>query len=65
MRRESFRAKHIAFSGIVDLLVKDYARQAAAERDVALGFIDELAGQVSKDPTLDLDGKKKCDKHRD
>ena len=31
-------AKHIAYTAILDLLVKDYAEQAARERDVALGL---------------------------
>lgn len=51
-------AKHIAYTAILDLLVRDYARQLAEERDVAQGFIGEMAGRVSADTTLDLDGKK-------
>ena len=53
-------AKHIAFTGILDLLVKDYARQAAAERDIAQGFIGEMADRVAADPNLDLEGKKQA-----
>ena len=53
-------AKHIAFTVILDLLVKDYARQAAAERDIAQGFIGEMADRVAADPNLDLEGKKQA-----
>lgn len=53
-------AKHIAYTGILDLLVKDYAEQAARERDVALGFIHEIASKVAGDRNLDFDGKKQA-----
>jgi tetratricopeptide (TPR) repeat protein len=53
-------AKHIAYTGILDLLVKDYAEQAARERDVALGFIHEMASKVAGDRNLDFEGKKQA-----
>ena len=46
-------AKHIAYSAILDLLVKDYADKAARERDVAEGFIREMAKRVAGDKALD------------
>ncbi len=51
-------AKHIAYSAILDLLVKDYAEQTARERDVAEGFIKEMAKRVAGDKALDFDGMK-------
>jgi hypothetical protein len=42
-------AKHIAYSAILDLLVKDYAEKTARERDVAEGFIREMAKRVAGD----------------
>ncbi|MGA8169626.1 MAG: tetratricopeptide repeat protein [Methylocystis sp.] len=53
-------AKHIAYTAILDLLVKDYAEKAARERDVAEGFIHEMAARVAGDRNLDLDGKKQA-----
>jgi tetratricopeptide (TPR) repeat protein len=53
-------AKHIAYSAILDLLVKDYANEAARERDVAEGFIKEMAKRVAGDKALDFDGMKKA-----
>ena len=53
-------AKYIAYSAILDLLVKDYADQAARERDVAEGFIKEMAKRVASDKGLDFDGMKKA-----
>jgi tetratricopeptide (TPR) repeat protein len=53
-------AKHIAYTAILDLLVKDYAEQAARERDVALGFIHEMASKVAGDRNLDYEGKKQA-----
>jgi tetratricopeptide (TPR) repeat protein len=53
-------AKHIAYTAILDLLVKDYAEQAARERDVALGFIHEMAKKVAGDRNLDFEGKKQA-----
>jgi hypothetical protein len=51
-------AKHIAYSAILDLLVEEYAKKAAQERDVAEGFIHEMAKRVAGDKALDLDGMK-------
>jgi tetratricopeptide (TPR) repeat protein len=53
-------AKQLYAHGILDLLVKDYAEAAARERDVALGFIHEMASKVAGDRNLDLDGKKQA-----
>ena len=51
-------AKHIAYSAILDLLVGDYAEKYVRERDVAEGFIREMAKRVAGDAALDLDGMK-------
>ena len=51
-------AKHIAYTAILDLLVKDYAEQTARERDVAKGFIKEMAKRVAGDKALDFDRMK-------
>ena len=51
-------AKQIAYTAILDLLVKDYAREAARGRDIAEGFIQEMAKRVAGDKALDLDGMK-------
>ena len=51
---------HIYSSGILDLLVRNYAEEIARERDVALGFIHEMAQRVAGDRNLDLDGKKQA-----
>jgi len=51
-------AKSIAYTAILDLLVTAYAEEAARERDVAVGFIHELAKGVASDRTLDLEGMK-------
>ncbi len=53
-------AKHIAYSAILDLLVKDYAEQTARERDIAEGFIKEMAKRVAGDKALDFDGMKQA-----
>src|SRR5580658_1715885 len=53
-------ARHIAYTGILDLLVKEYASEAAREREIAEGFIREMAGRVAADPGLDLDGMKQA-----
>lgn len=52
--------KHIFSTAILDLLVVDYATEAAQARDVAEGFIREMAGKVAKDRNLDLDGMKQA-----
>src|SRR6516164_905832 len=53
-------ARHIAYTAILDLLVADYAREAAAARHVAEGFIREMAARVAADPHLDLEGMKEA-----
>jgi hypothetical protein len=53
-------ARHIAYTAILDLLVADYAREAAAARDVAEGFIREMTARVAADPHLDLEGMKQA-----
>jgi tetratricopeptide (TPR) repeat protein len=51
-------AKQIAYTAILDLLVEDYAKNFVRERDVAEGFIREMAQRVAGDKALDLDGMK-------
>ena len=53
-------AKHIAYTAILDLLVADYATAAAQARDVAEGFIREMAARVAADPHLDLEGMRQA-----
>jgi tetratricopeptide (TPR) repeat protein len=53
-------AKQIAYSAILDLLVADYAEEEAREREVAEGFIREMAKRVAGDKALDLDGMKQA-----
>lgn len=53
-------AKHIAYTAILDLLVKDYAEESARARDVAEGFIHEMAKRVAGDRNLDFDGMKQA-----
>jgi len=53
-------AKQVLASGILDLLVRDYAQEAARGRDVAEGFIREMAKRVAGDKALDLDGMKQA-----
>jgi tetratricopeptide (TPR) repeat protein len=53
-------AKHIAYTAILDLLVKDYAEAASRARDVAEGFIREMARKVAGDRSLDFDGMKQA-----
>src|SRR5271165_4626511 len=57
---EADQAKHIAYTAILDLLVVDYAREEAHARDVAEGFIREMAARVAADPNLDLEGMKQA-----
>ena len=57
---EADLAKHIAYTAILDLLVADYAREAACARDVAEGFIREMAASVAADPHLDLERMKQA-----
>jgi tetratricopeptide (TPR) repeat protein len=53
-------AKQIFASGILDLLVKDYASDVARGRVVAEGFIADMAKRVVGDKALDLDGMKEA-----
>jgi tetratricopeptide (TPR) repeat protein len=53
-------AKQIAYSAILDLLVADYAQKQVRKRDVAEGFIEEMARRVAGDKALDLDGMKQA-----
>lgn len=53
-------AKQIAYTAILDLLVADYAEKEVRERDVAEGFIREMAKRVAGDKALDLDGMKQA-----
>jgi tetratricopeptide (TPR) repeat protein len=53
-------AKQIAYAAILDLLVEDYAKKAAHQRDVAEGFIREMAKRVAGDTALELDGMKQA-----
>jgi tetratricopeptide (TPR) repeat protein len=49
-------AKQIAYTTILDLLVKDYAKKFAQQRDIAEGFIQEMSKRVAGDLALDIDG---------
>ena len=57
-------AKHILSSAILDLLVNAqvlaYAEELGRARDVAEGFIHEMAQKVAGDRNLDLEGKKRA-----
>ena len=54
-------AKHIAYSAILDLLVKAYGEEVARARvDVAEGFIHEMAKRVAGDRNLDFEGMKQA-----
>jgi tetratricopeptide (TPR) repeat protein len=57
-------AKHILSSAILDLLVKAqvlaYAEELGRERDVAEGFIHEMAQKVAGDRNLDLEGMQRA-----
>jgi tetratricopeptide (TPR) repeat protein len=53
-------AKHIAYTAILDLLVKDYAEVEARARAVAEGFIREMAKKVAGDRSLDFEGMKQA-----
>ena len=52
-------AKRI-WASVLDLLVKAYAEELARERDVAEGFIKEMASRVASDKGLDFDGMKQA-----
>ena len=51
-------AKHIAYTAILDLLVKAYGEEEARARQVAEGFIHEMAKRVAGDRRLDFEGMK-------
>jgi tetratricopeptide (TPR) repeat protein len=51
-------AKQIAYAAILDLLVAEYAQKEVRERDVAVGFIREMAKRVAGDTALDFEGMK-------
>ena len=57
-------ANHILSSAILDLLVKAqvlaYAEELGRERDVAEGFIHEMAQKVAGDRNLDLEGMQRA-----
>ena len=53
-------AKHIAYTAILDLLVMSYGEEVARARDVAEGFIDEMAKRVAGDRNLDFEGMKQA-----
>jgi tetratricopeptide (TPR) repeat protein len=53
-------ARHILSTAILDLLVEDYAKESAQEREIAEGFIREMAKRVAGDKALDLDGMKQA-----
>ena len=53
-------AKSILGGTILDLLVKAYAEESARARDVAEGFILEMAKKVASDRNLDFEGKKQA-----
>jgi hypothetical protein len=53
-------AKHIAYTAILDLVVEAYGEEVARARDVAEGFIQEMAKMVAGDQNLDFEGKKQA-----
>ena len=53
-------AKSVLAGAILDLLVKAYAEESARARDVAEGFILEMAKRVAGDRNLDFEGKKQA-----
>jgi hypothetical protein len=53
-------AKHIAYTAILDLLVKAYGEEIARARDVAEGFIHEMAKSVAGDRNLDFERMKQA-----
>ncbi len=53
-------ANHIKWTGILDLLVEAYAEEIARARDVAEGFIHEMAKKVAGDRNLDFEGKQQA-----
>jgi tetratricopeptide (TPR) repeat protein len=53
-------AKHIALTAILDLLVEAYGAEVARARNVAEGFIHEMAKRVAGDRSLDFEGMKQA-----
>jgi hypothetical protein len=53
-------AKSVALGHILTLLVEDYAKAEAEARQVAEGFIREMAKRVAGDTALNLDGMKRA-----
>ncbi|MGA9599980.1 MAG: hypothetical protein WBS22_06965 [Methylocystis sp.] len=53
-------ASYVFSSGVLDLLVEDYAKEISYARDVAEGFIHEMAAKVAGDRSLDLEGMKQA-----
>ena len=53
-------AKYVLGGAILDLMVKAYAEELAGARDVAEGFIQEMAKKVAGDLNLDFEGKKQA-----
>ncbi len=53
-------ANHLKSTGILDLLVKAFAEESARARDVAEGFIHEMAQKVAGDRKLDFEGMKQA-----
>jgi tetratricopeptide (TPR) repeat protein len=53
-------AKHIAYTAILDLLVEAHGEEIARNRDVAEGFIHEMAMRIAGDRKLDFEGMKQA-----
>jgi tetratricopeptide (TPR) repeat protein len=53
-------AKHIAYTAVLDLLVTAYGEEAARSRDVAEGFIHEMAKKVAGNRNLDFEDMKQA-----
>jgi hypothetical protein len=53
-------AKHVAYTAILDLLVEAYGEEVARARDVAEGFIHEMAKRVAGDRNLNFEGMKQA-----
>jgi tetratricopeptide (TPR) repeat protein len=52
--------KHIALTSVLDLLVAAYGEEVGRARDVAEGFIHEMAKKVADDRNLDFEGMKQA-----
>src|SRR6266511_2508691 len=53
-------AKHIAYTAILDLLVTAYGEEVTRARDVAEGFIHEIARRIAGDRKLDFESMKQA-----